>query len=162
VAEGLREGWYRPEYGKVTAIQPGERNQVVISAEHSGTAGGRIELAVDFVIDCTGLVASPERSPVLGDLVSTYALAKNPLGRVAVTNDFEIAGMRHDRARMYACGATTLGGPFAAVDSFLGLQYASLRSVAHIQHLGGARGLKRLAGPYSFWQWMKWARGAQP
>ena len=161
VAEGLREGWYRPEYGKIIGIKPGDGGRVVTSVENTLTAGGKLELAVDYVIDCTGLVASPERSPVWGDLISTYGLAKNPLGRIAVANDFEIEGLRHERARAYTCGAVTLGGPYAPVDSFLGLQYAALRANTAIQSQG-AKGLHRLSGPYSVIQWLKWARGAAP
>jgi hypothetical protein len=123
--------------------------------------GGTLDITVDFIVDCTGLVASPERAPVLDDLIDTYGLARNPLGRFHVTNDFEIPGMRHGQARMYAAGATTLGGPFATVDSFLGLQYAGLRAVnAMVDE--GMPGLRRLSGLYSFGQWLKWARRVEP
>ncbi len=37
--------------------------------------------------------------------------------------------MSNGPGRVYASGVMTLGGPNAAVDSFLGLQYAALRSV---------------------------------
>ena len=122
--------------------------------------GGTLALSVDYVIDCTGLVAGLERSPLLHDLTSTYDLPRNPMGRLHVSNDFEVESMRNGESRMYAAGAPTLGGPFAAVDSFLGLQYGALRSV---DHLGGvSRQVKPLRGLRSINQWQRWARGVSP
>lgn len=160
VREGLRAGWYRPEYGTVRDVKLTDDGRVATTIAHSLTGGGTLELVADFVIDCTGLVASPERAPVMGDLISTYQLDRNPLGRLAVSNDFEITGMRHGDARMYAAGATTLGGPHAAVDSFLGVQYAAYRAVHAM--VGEWRGLRRLSGLYSMRQWLRWVRGVAP
>ena len=161
IADGLREGWYRPEYGKILDVRPDASGRVVTHVQNVLAAGGNLELAVDFVIDCTGLVASPDRSPLLDDLIKTYDLPKNALGRIRVTNEFEIEGMRHEGSRLYAAGAVTLGGPHAAVDSFLGLQYAALRAVTDL-HSASPKGLKRLVGVHSVMQWFKWARGVQP
>lgn len=160
VRGGIEGGWYRQEYGVVKAVTAlGDR--VVTTIENSLAGGGKLELVADFVIDCTGLVASPERAPVLDDLIETYGLERNPLGRFRVTNDFEVAGMRHGEARMFAAGATTLGGPFATVDSFLGLQYAALRSINAMAD-DHPPALNRLRGWYSFGQWLKWARRVAP
>ncbi len=161
VRDGLREGWYRAEYGVVREVRPGENGKVVTIISSALAGGGTLELEADFVIDCTGLIAAPERSPVLADLIETYHIPKNPLGRLDVSNDFEIEGMRHEGAHMYACGAITLGGPYAPVDSFLGLQYSALRAVNHTRRFR-PKGLRKLNGLYSFWQWLKWARGVPP
>ena len=115
----------------------------------------------DFVIDCTGLVAAAGRSPLLADLLDRYQVPLNPLGRLAVTNSYEIAAMRHGESRMYASGALTLGGPMAAVDSFLGLQFTALRAADAMQDMS-LRGLRRLNGLSSFSQWWKWVRKAAP
>ena len=161
VHEGLRDGWYRQEYGTVRGVERTDDGRVRTRVSNSLAGGGTLDLTVDFIVDCTGLVASPERAPVLDDLIDMYGLTRNPLGRFHVTNDFEIPGMRHGQARMYAAGATTLGGPFATVDSFLGLQYAGLRAVnAMVDE--GMPGLRRLSGLYSFGQWLKWARRVEP
>ncbi|HEX2911074.1 MAG TPA: hypothetical protein VH186_09720 [Chloroflexia bacterium] len=94
-------------------------------------------------------------------LYTRYNLALNPLDRLHVENDFEVPGMRNDYDRMYAAGAPTLGGPNAGVDTFLGLQYAALRSVEALRHLPGTS-LKPINGFRSIRQWIKWARGVQP
>jgi pSer/pThr/pTyr-binding forkhead associated (FHA) protein len=161
VAEGLRDGWYRPEYGVVQTIRPDAGGRVVTEISSSLAGGGRLELPADFVIDCTGLVAAPDRAPVLDDLIRTYGVAMNPYGRLAVTNDFEITAMRHMTSRMYASGAITLGGPHAAVDSFLGLQYAAYRA-AHAMHGVSPHEVPGLSGLHSVRQWLKWARGVAP
>jgi hypothetical protein len=50
---------------------------------------------------------------------------RGPTG-LQVTNDFEISGLRNGKGRAYAAGTITSGGPYLAVDSFLGLQYSAL------------------------------------
>lgn len=160
VRAALREGWYRPEYGTVRKVLSAEDGRVRTTISQTLFGSGTLELLADFVIDCTGLVASPDRAPVMADLVSTYDLATNPLGRLAVSNAFEIEGMRHGNSRMYAAGATTLGGPHAAVDSFLGVQYAAYRSASAM--VGRLERLRRLQGLHSVGQWTRWATGNRP
>jgi hypothetical protein len=78
-----------------------------------------------------------------------------------VSNDFELVEMRGSRGQMYAAGAITLGGPYAAVDSFLGLQYAALRAV-HAIAATKAPGLHHLNFVSSLLQWLKWVRNQSP
>ena len=159
--EGTDEGWYRAEFGVVTEVKPTADGRVNTVVDSRLAGGGTLELEADFVIDCTGLVGSPERAPFLADLYETYGLAHNPKGRLQVKNDFEIAELRHENARLYAAGALTLGGPHAGVDTFLALQYCAVTSVEAIQRQH-APGLRRLNGMYSFGQWRKWVKGVAP
>ncbi|HEY8765945.1 MAG TPA: FHA domain-containing protein [Dehalococcoidia bacterium] len=161
VRRGIEEGWYVPEYGVVREVKPGPQGGLVTYITSSLSTGGTLELPADFMIDCTGLIAAPERAPMLKDFIETFNIPKNPLGGIHVSNDFEIEAMRHGDAHMYACGAVTLGGPHAAVDSFLGLQYAGLRAVWHMKKCK-AKKLHKLNGLYSFIQWLKYARGVAP
>jgi pSer/pThr/pTyr-binding forkhead associated (FHA) protein len=161
VRQGLNEGWYRPEYGVVRELKPGADGRVVTRISNTLAGGGTLELAADYVIDCTGLIASPDRSPVLEDLIETYGLERNPLGRLHVTDDFDVPGMRHGPARLFASGAITLGGPHAAVDSFLGLQYSAYRAVESARRLY-PQGVRQLDGIYSVGQWWRWVRGRAP
>jgi hypothetical protein len=78
-----------------------------------------------------------------------------------VSNDFEITGMSNDKGRLYAAGTITQNGPYAAVDSFLGLQYAALRSVDNLGALGATE-VSRFGPGRSFSQWLKWCSGASP
>lgn len=156
---GLKEGWYRPEFGQVERVERESDRAItyIQNREYKGT----LRLDADFIIDATGLDADVTASPLLNDLVSHYTLPLNPLGRLSVSNDFELVEMRASRGRMYAAGAITLGGPYAAVDSFLGLQYAALRSVYHLaKHR--APNLKKLNFATSFGQWLKWVADRDP
>ena len=163
VQDGTRQGWYRSEYGVVKDVRPGKDGGVLTQISSILHGGGTRELAADFIIDCTGAVSSPDRSSPMADLISTYSLPRNILGRLQVHNDFEVSNMRYGSCRVYAAGVTTLGGPHAAVDSFLGLQFAALRSVDSICGLEPRpKGLRRLDGLYSFQQWLKWAQGVAP
>lgn len=161
VREGLRDGWYRPEFGTVRALEQAPDGRLAIEIETSLAGGGRLQLAADYVIDCTGVEAGPERSVPVADLIRTYHVPLNALGRLSVNEEFEIEALRHGEARLFAAGALVAGGPFAGVDSFLGMQYAALRSADALLRLG-APGLHRLNGWCSLRQWLKWARGAPP
>ncbi len=158
---GLLEGWYQIYFGEVKRLERSERGRLLTHLSTGKPNQPEISLTTDFIIDCTGLTASLENNALLKNMVDCYHLGVNPKGRLKVSNDFEVLGMSNEPGRVYASGVMTLGGPHAAVDSFLGLQYAALRSVEDLaaQH---APGLHALAPIRSFSQWFRWARGVQP
>jgi pSer/pThr/pTyr-binding forkhead associated (FHA) protein len=169
ITEGKKDGWYRPFFGAVESIALKDGRVETKLASGEGFKE-EVRLEADYVVDCTGLVADLDANPVLADLIKTYALPRNAIsGRSAeqrlsgleVTNDFEIEGMRNQQGRVYASGVMTLNGPYAAVDSFLGLQYAALRSVAELASQR-ATSLKPLGPLRSLNQWLKWCRRAAP
>jgi pSer/pThr/pTyr-binding forkhead associated (FHA) protein len=157
--QGLREGWYKIEFGEVERVEHDSRNRPVTYIQEKGF--GQITLEADFIIDATGLDAKVDANPLLEDLVTHYKLPLNHLGRLTVANNFEIVEMRNSKGQMYAAGAMTLGGPYAAVDSFLGLQYAALCAV---DGLAAARapGIQRLNAVSSFGNWVKWVLNQSP
>ena len=158
--EGQQEGWYLKYYGNVKQVEPNDSGQVVTVI--SGRAfDEETSLVADFIVDATGLAADPKTSPLLKDLIDTYELELNGLGRLKVANNFEIVGMRNDRGQVHASGAITLGGPYAAVDSFLGLQYSAQRSVDTLARIPSTS-LHNLNGFSSLNQWLRWVRGVQP
>ena len=162
VETGLREGWYRIDFGDVEQVSKDPvTHKVVTFIRGQGLVQNRTQLPADFIIDATGLDARATTNPVLHDLVTTYNVPLNSRQRLVVSRDFEIEALRNGNARMYAAGAMTLGGPYAPVDSFLGLQYAAQRTVdALCQH--HAPQLKRLNGLRSVQQWLRWAQGVHP
>lgn len=157
--QGLREGWYQITFGQVVSVERDAQNRTITHIQEKGF--GEMNLAADFIVDATGLDAKVEASPLLNDLVKHYNLPLNGLGRLVVANNFELVEMRTARGQMYAAGATTLGGPHAAVDSFLGLQYSALVAV---DGLAAARapGVHRLNVVSSFGQWLKWVFNQSP
>ncbi|MEN9212587.1 MAG: hypothetical protein Q6K35_07190, partial [Thermostichus sp. DG02_4_bins_136] len=160
VQEGLQQGWYSILFGKVEKVELDNKGKPVtyIQGTHNNT---QVKVEADFVIDCTGLVSDPMTNPLLNDLISHYHLPLNPHGRLHVSNDFELVEMRNREGRMYAAGIITLGGPYAPVDTFLGLQYCAHRSVEHLVRVR-APGTKTLEGIGSLWQWCKWALNLKP
>ena len=154
VREGRRDGWYRAEYGTVNEFR--DRGGSVVAEIAEGE-----QIVADFVIDCTGMAAQLERSPLLADLVATYDAPKNGLGRIGVSNGFEVEAGRNGLSRLYACGAMVMGGPLASVDTFLGLQYTALRT-AHDMHSVDPAAIRMLNGWFSIRQWLKWTRGRAP
>ena len=164
VEEGINQGWYKIEFGNVEKVE--RQHDCIITYIQEKKFKGQMRLEADFIIDATGLDANVKASPLLNDLVTHYNLSLNPLGRLSVSNDFELVEMRSPftqggKGRMYAAGAITLGGLYAAVDSFLGLQYAALCSVDSLAKTK-APGLHRLNLLSSSLQWLKWVANQSP
>ncbi len=159
VEEGLNQGWYKIEFGEVERVE--REPDGIITYIQEKKFKGQMRLEADFIIDATGLDAHVTASPLLNDLVTHYKLPLNSLGRLSVSNDFELLEMRCLRGRMYAAGAITLGGPYAAVDSFLGLQYAALCAVDTLAAAKAPR-LHQLNFLRSFSQWLKWVGNQSP
>lgn len=173
VQEGLKEGWYRIVFGEVERVERNAQNRTVTYIREKGLEG-QLELLADFVVDATGLDAKVKTNPLLEDLVMQYSLPLNQMDRLSVTQDFEILEMRslpisggtvkvsgRVGGRMYAAGASTLGGFYAPVDSFLGLQYAALCSVQSLA-IAKAPGVYPLGILRSFVEWFKWVANHTP
>ncbi len=158
---GLQEGWYEIHFGHVSEVTQAANGQVLTHLLSSSGAAKQTQLLADYIIDATGLIAEIDQNALLADLCAHHHLPRNGQNRLPVTADFEIEALQNGAARMYACGVATLGGPYAAVDSFLGLQYAAQRSVYHLAKQRAPR-LRRLNGVRSFNQWTRWARGVAP
>ncbi|MEH2011336.1 FHA domain-containing protein [Nostoc sp.] len=158
-AQGISEGWYQITFGEVLDVERDAQNRTITRIREQSF--GEMKLLADFIVDATGLDAKVDANPLIADLVKHYNLPVNHLGRLAVANNFELVEMRSDKGQMYAAGAITLGGPYAAVDSFLGLQYAALVAVDGLA-AGRAPGVHRLNTISSFRQWLKWVLNQSP
>ncbi|MEH2393742.1 MAG: FHA domain-containing protein [Nostoc sp.] len=158
-AQGISEGWYQITFGEVLDVERDAQNRTITRIREQSF--GEMKLLADFIVDATGLDAKVDTNPLLADLVKHYNLPVNHLGRLTVANNFELVEMRSDRGQMYAAGAITLGGPYAAVDSFLGLQYAAFVAVDGLA-AGRAPGVQKLNVVSSFGQWLKWVLNQSP
>ncbi len=161
VSVGLREGWYEIQFGEVQDVQADPSGRVATYIQNNGVVQRGTQLLTDYIIDATGLESEIDKSPLLHDLLTLYKLPRNAQHRLQVNDNFELETMRNGNGRMYASGIITLGGSYAPVDSFLGLQYAALRSVDHLIAQRAPQ-LRRLNGVRSVYQWMRWAKGEQP
>ncbi len=153
--QGRREGWYRIMQGTVDDMKIAD-GKIVSMAK---TKNGPLELAADYIIDCTGLEADITEHRVLKDLIEHSGVGRNPYGRLDVERSFELRGTQSGPGVMYASGATTLGGYFPGVDTFLGLQVAAQEIC---DDLARRRFCHKIGTFRSFSQWMKWARNKQP
>ena len=155
---GRREGFYEQVVGRVIDVDRSEDGQSVLTTIENDS-GDLQRIEAQFVIDATGLEADIGQHRLLGDLLAHSGARRNPKGRLDVDRTFEVAGTRHGDGRMYASGAMTLGGPYAPVDSFLGLQYAALTIADDLAKIGFAERI----GPWrSLRHWWRWAKGGRP
>lgn len=160
VQQGIDEGWYQITFGTVSRVEPDRYGRPITYIQGS-QLHGEMKLEANFIIDATGLDGKVKSDPFLADLVEHYSLPLNPKQRLAVANDFELLELRNQQGRVYAAGAITFGGPYAAVDSFLGLQYSALRAVDGLV-AARAPGLKKLDGLRSLEQWLRWVNNKAP
>ncbi len=158
VQDGLDKRWYNIEFGEVEKVEANEQGKPTTFLK---TNKGTLKVSADFVIDSTGLEAKPKENPLFADLIDRYGIALSPYGGLNVANDFEIKEMRNNRGRMYVSGVLTLGGPYAAIDTFLGLQYAAQR-IADGLVASKAPGMRYIGAFGSLWQWIKWATNQKP
>ena len=155
---GLNEGFYTQALGTVDAVQPSADGSSVATTIRTPTDGVGV-LEADFILDATGLEGEIDEHRVLRDLLHHGGASRNVKGRLDVERDFELRGTAHGDGRMYASGSITLGGYYAGVDSFLGLQHAALQ----IQDALATQGFSQRLGPVrSTSQWLKWARNVAP
>ena len=150
---GRREGWYRTVVGTVTEVRPTDDGRVMTMIR--GSEGPDFEQQSDFIIDATGLEADIREHRVMADLLDHSGAGRNPLGRLDVERTFEVRGTRSASGRMYASGSATLGGYFAGVDTFLGLQYAALHIADDLARTGFCNRIGTRASIRHWWKWMR-------
>lgn len=152
---GEAEGFYLQARGTVHSVEPSPDTRQIRTVVMGPNEQTQTQYDADFIIDATGLEANIEEHRVINDLLTHAGAQKNVKGRLDVERDFEVRGVQNGEGHIYASGSMTLGGYYAGVDSFLGLQYAALR--IH-DNLAG-NGFGRRIGPLrSTAQWWKWAR----
>jgi hypothetical protein len=151
MALGRQGGYYRAMQGTVERVTAKD-DGTLISFVTGDT--GATEIASNYIIDCTGLEADISEHRVLADLLAHGGAGRNPLGRLEVERHFEVKGTRSGDGALYASGATTLGGYFPGVDTFLGLQVAAQEITDDLARHGFGR---RIGPVRSTTQWFKWA-----
>jgi pSer/pThr/pTyr-binding forkhead associated (FHA) protein len=166
IQQGLDEGWYILYFGEIEQVEPDSKGKPLVFFKANTLTKlqsnqERLKIKADFIIDCTGLESKPKANPLLNDLLTHYNLPLNSIGRIQVENDFEIRDLRNGKGKIYAAGIITLGGPYAPVDTFLGLQYAAQKSVDALVK-AKAPELYHLNGAESFGQWCRWVLNQEP
>ena len=154
LARGAAQGFYRQVLGTVASVVP-QADGTGITTQVTTPEGQQIRIDADFILDATGLQADIEDHRVLNDLLAHAGAGKNPKGRLDVERFFEVRGTQSGAGRLYASGSITLGGYYAGVDSFLGLQYAALEIHDDLARNGFC---KKIGPMRSASQWWKWAR----
>lgn len=154
---GRAQGFYLQRIGTVQRVEPGPEQ--TISTVIKGPDGQEHALSANVVIDATGLESDIAENRLLADLLEHGGAQRSHYGRFDVTPAFELAGTRSEPGRLYASGSITLGGYYAGVDSFLGLQYAALAIADDLVRAGGAH---RIGAIRSASEWWRWARNQPP
>lgn len=154
---GRNQGHYLQRVGTVQRVEPGPNQSITTVIDDP--EGHRHELSANVVIDATGLESDIAENRLLADLLTHGGAQRSAYGRFDVTPSFELSGTRSEPGRLYASGSITLGGFYAGVDSFLGLQYAALTIVDDLADVGA---VARLTPGRSAAEWWRWVRSRPP
>jgi hypothetical protein len=146
------QGWYQPVSGRIADLRLDGTGMVATIGRPEGLAN----VAVDYVIDCTGLNGDISEHRVLGDLLRQPGVGRNVLGRLDVGEAFDVRGADNGVGRLYATGAAAYGGYFPGVDTFLGLQLAAQDVIDDIARRGHC---DRMGPVSTIARWRKWATG---
>jgi len=152
---GEAGGYYIQARGVVQSVVPSPDSRKIRTVVGTSARLQNTQYDADFIIDATGLEANIEEHRVINDLLAHVGAGKNVKGRLDVERDFQVRGVDSGDGRMYASGSMTLGGYYAGVDSFLGLQYAAMRIHDNLASHGFG---ERIGPGRSTKQWWKWAR----
>jgi hypothetical protein len=150
---GRLGGHYQQWIGQVSSVEPGPNQTIATTIVDPDRR--RARLGANFVIDATGLESDITEHRLLADLLSHGGATRNAFGRLEVEPSFEVTGTRNEPGRLYASGSITLGGYYAGVDSFLGLQYAGLRIADDLAGIGFGQ---RIGIGRSIREWIRWMR----
>lgn len=153
LTRGREGGYYQQWIGQVTSVEPGPNQTItttIVDPDQRST-----QLGANFIIDATGLESDISEHRLLADLLSHAGASRNPLGRLDVEPSFEVRGTRNDPGRLYASGSSTLGGYYAGVDSFLGLQYAAIQIADDLAEVGFGSRIGVARSVKEWWRWMR-------
>jgi hypothetical protein len=150
---GRRGGWYQQWVGQVASVEPGSNQTITTTIVDPQQRS--IQLGANFIIDATGLESDIAEHRLLSDLLSHAGASRNPVGRLDVEPTFEVRGTRNEPGRIYASGSITLGGYYAGVDSFLGLQYAALTIADDLASIGFGNRIGITRSIREWWRWMR-------
>ncbi len=158
IEQATADGHYEQQVGSVEAVEPTPTGDAIVTRIRT-SAGDRHEINAQFIIDATGLLARLDEHRLMADLMEHTGADTNPYGRLDVEPNFEVRGTASEPGRLYASGSMTLGGYYAGVDSFLGLQYAALQIADDLADHGLG---KRIRTARSVSQWWRWMRNREP
>lgn len=150
---GAQQGFYQQRVGTVTRVEPGP-NQTITTVIRDGD-GPEQALTANVIIDATGLESDIAENRLLADLLEHGGAQRSDYGRFDVTPAFEVTGTRSEPGRLYASGSITLGGYYAGVDSFLGLQYAALTIADDLAGVGAVRSIGAQRSASEWWRWVR-------
>ncbi len=150
---GKKAGYFHQLIGKVESVTPAPDGRINTRIQTSDR--GPVDVVADYVIDGTGLEADITENRVIKDLFEKTGAVRSPYGKLDVELSFEVKGTRNTDGMIFASGSATLGGPYATVDSFLGLQYQGQRIADELAKMGFG---KKIGPGRSFSHWVKWCR----
>lgn len=146
-------GWYDAVVGEISSLTQ-DGGKVVASV---GLKNGKhMNIAVDHVVDATGLESDAAVHPLIADLLAFSPVTVNGLGGLRVDERFTVIGGESGDGRMFASGETARGGFYGPVDSFTGLQQAALTIADDLADAGIGHHLTPLRSARG---WMRWIGG---
>lgn len=145
---------YQSVYGQIARIEP-QDGRLIITINPEANAGDRQTLVADYLIDCSGFDDRVAHHFIYADLITTYQIARTPVGALRVDKHFGIPDFASERSALFVTGAGAAGNHYGPVDSFLGHQYAAVKIIEKLETMPGLA-LRHLDPVRSAYGWLQW------
>jgi len=146
---------YRTLYGQIAHIeQQGARLAIQITPSPPATSDA-VTIQADYLVDCSGFDDQVAHHFIYTDLMTTYQLPTTPAGSLQVNAYFEIETLSSNAGKIIVSGSGAAGNHYGPVDSFLGHQYAAVKTIESLSTLPWTK-LRPLNLVRSLRGWLQW------
>jgi len=146
---------YRTVYGQIARIEPEAARLAIQITPASKAAENPLTIQADYLIDCSGFDDQIAHHFIYTDLMATYQLPTTPAGSLQVNPNFEVETLSTPIGKVIVSGSGAAGNHYGPVDSFLGHQYAAVKTIESLSMLPWTK-IRQLNPVSSVRAWLQW------
>jgi len=146
---------YRTVYGQIARIEPEAARLAIQITPASKAAENPFTIQADYLIDCSGFDDQIAHHFIYTDLTATYQLPTTPAGSLQVSANFEVEALSTPIGKVIVSGSGAAGNHYGPVDSFLGHQYAAVKTIESLSLLPWTK-IRQLNPVGSVRAWLQW------
>ncbi len=112
-------------------------------------------IQADYLVDCSGFDDQAAHHFIYTDLMTTYQLPTTPAGSLQVNAYFEVEALCSSVGKIIVSGSGAAGNHYGPVDSFLGHQYAAVKTIESLSTHPWTK-IRKLNPARSAYGWLQW------